>query len=148
MKKVLAAASAGGHWEQMMLLRPTLEQFDVHFATTHPDLPRHAGIEHATILPDCNRDQIIKSLKCLLSAAILVLRFRPDVVVSTGAAPGFFCIVFGRLLGARTLWIDSVANAEQMSMCGKLSRYLSTNCITQWEHIADNGRPGYAGNLL
>lgn len=148
MKKVLAAASAGGHWEQMMLLRPTLEQFDVHFATTHPDLPIRAGITKATILPDCNRDQVLNSLRCLLTAAALVLRFRPDVVISTGAAPGFFCIVFGRLLGARTLWIDSVANAEQMSMCGKLSRYFSSHCLTQWEHLADNGRPGYAGNLL
>ena len=148
MIKVLAAASAGGHWEQMMLLRPTLEEFDVHYATTLADLPKRAGITAATILPDCNRDQIVKSLRCLLAAAALVLRYRPDVVVSTGAAPGFFCIVFARILGARTLWIDSVANAEKLSMCGKLSRFFSTRCITQWEHLAANGRPGYAGNLL
>lgn len=148
MTKVLAAASAGGHWEQMMLLRPTLEQFDVHFATTHPDLPRRAGIAAATILPDCNQDQPFNSLRCLFAALALVLRQRPDVVISTGAAPGFFCVLAGRLTGARTLWIDSVANAEKLSMCGRLSRIFSTRCITQWEHLADNGRPGYAGNLL
>lgn len=147
-KRVLAVASAGGHWEQMMLLRDVLEQFDVRFATTHAELPARAGIEGATILPDCNRDQIINSAKCVLAAAWLVLRFRPHVVVSTGAAPGFFCIVFGRLLGARTLWIDSVANAERLSMCGNFSRRASTACLTQWEHLAQNGRPGYAGNLL
>lgn len=148
MTKVLAAASAGGHWEQMMLLRPTLEQFDVHFATTHPDLPRRAAIDAATILPDCNQDQPLNSLRCLFAAFALVLRLRPDVVISTGAAPGFFCVLAGRLTGARTLWIDSVANAEKLSMCGRLSRIFSTRCITQWEHLADNGRPGYAGNLL
>lgn len=131
-----------------MLLRDMLEKFDVHFATTHPDLPVRAGIEAATILPDCNRDQIWESLRCLVEAARLVLRFRPDVVISTGAAPGFFCIVIGRLLGARTLWIDSVANAEQMSMCGKLSRYFSTRCITQWEHLAQGDRPAYVGSVL
>ncbi|MFM2371320.1 MAG: hypothetical protein RIS85_1061 [Pseudomonadota bacterium] len=148
MKRVLAVASAGGHWEQMMLLRETLEKFDVRFATTHPDLPRRAGIEGATILPDCNRDQIINSAKCVLAAAWLVLKFRPHVVLSTGAAPGFFCIVFARLIGAKTLWIDSVANAERMSMCGNLSRYFSSACITQWEHLASDGRPGYVGSLL
>lgn len=148
MTKVLAAASAGGHWEQMMLLRPMLEQFDVHFATTHPDLPKRAGIANATILPDCNQNQPLKSLACLAAAARLVLRFRPDVVVSTGAAPGFFCIALARLIGARTLWIDSVANAEQLSMCGKLSRIFSTRCITQWEHLERDGRPGFAGSLL
>lgn len=148
MMKVLAVASAGGHWEQMMMLSPALAEFDVHYATTLADLPRRAGITEATVLQDCNRDQIFNSLRCLLSAASLVLRLRPDVVISTGAAPGFFCIVFGRLIGARTLWIDSVANAEQLSMCGKLSRYVSTLCITQWEHLADGRRTSYAGNLL
>ncbi len=148
MKRVLAVASAGGHWEQMMLLRPVLEEFEVAFATTHPDLPIRAGLTGVTILPDCNRDQPLASLKCVIAAARLVLRFRPDFVLSTGAAPGFFCIVFARALGARTLWIDSVANAEQMSMCGKLSRYFSTRCITQWEHLAEDGRPGYTGSLL
>lgn len=148
MTKVLAAASAGGHWEQMMLLRPTLEQFQVHFATTLADLPERAGIADATILPDCNQDQVFNSLRCLVAAAALVLRFRPDVVISTGAAPGFFCIVMGRLVGARTLWIDSVANAEKLSMCGRLSRYFSSHCVTQWEHLAKDGRPAYIGNLL
>lgn len=131
-----------------MLLRPALEEFDVHYVTTLADLPLREGIAQATILPDCNRDQLLNSLRCLLSAAALVLRFRPEVVISTGAAPGFFCIVFGRMLGARTLWIDSVANAEQMSLCGKLSRFLATRCLTQWQHLAENDRPGYAGNLL
>lgn len=148
MTKVLAVASAGGHWEQMMLLRDMLEKFDVHFATTHTDLPIRAGIRAATILPDCNRDQILQSMRCVFAAAWLVLRFRPTVVISTGAAPGLFCIVIARLIGARTLWIDSVANAEQMSMCGKLSRYLSTRCITQWQHLAKDGRPEYVGSVL
>jgi UDP-N-acetylglucosamine:LPS N-acetylglucosamine transferase len=148
MTRVLAAASAGGHWEQMMLMRDMLDQHEVAFATTNPDLPVRAGITNATILPDCNRDQILDSLRCLIAAARLVLRFRPQVVISTGAAPGFFCIIFGRLIGARTLWIDSVANAEQLSMCGKLSRHFSTRCITQWEHLSADGKPGYAGNLL
>jgi len=147
-KRVLAVASAGGHWEQMMLLRDMLQEFNVHFATTNHDLPDRAGITHATILPDCNRDQLFESARCLLASAKLVLRFRPHVVLSTGAAPGFFCIVLARLIGARTLWIDSVANAERMSMCGKLSRYFSSACLTQWEHLAAAQRPDYAGSLL
>ena len=38
----------------------------------------------------------------------------------TGAAPGYFAIRIGKLLGARTLWIDSIANAEELSMGGQL----------------------------
>jgi hypothetical protein len=77
-----------------------------------------------------------------------MLRERPEVVVSTGSAPGFFCLLAGRLIGARTLWIDSVANAEQLSMSGRLSRAVAHQCWTQWEHLAAPEGPHYHGAVL
>jgi hypothetical protein len=49
-----------------------------------------------------------------------LLRVRPDVIVSTGAPCGYVAIRMGRLLGARTLFIDSIANAVQPSLSGQL----------------------------
>ena len=51
----------------------------------------------------------------MLRTFLVVLRERPDVVVSTGAAPGYFALRFGRLFGARTLWLESIANVEELS---------------------------------
>lgn len=131
-----------------MLLRPTLEKHDVRFATTEPELPRQRGIDNAETLPDCNQNKPLQSILCAFVAAWIVLKFRPHVVISTGAAPGFFCILFGRLLGAKTLWIDSVANGEQLSMCGRLSQKFAHECLTQWEHLADKPSPRYFGAVL
>ena len=146
--KVLAAASGGGHWEQLMLLRDCLEQYDVRFATTDPAIARQRGIEDAYSLPDCNQNKPVQSLLCAFVAAWIVLRLRPKVIISTGAAPGYFCLLAGRLVGARTLWIDSVANGEQLSMCGKLSKRTAHECLTQWEHLADEPRVKYRGAVL
>jgi len=146
--KVLAAASGGGHWEQLMLLRPTLERYDVRFATTEPALAEQRGIAGAHRLPDCNQNMPLRSLQCALVALRLVIRHRPDVVVSTGAAPGFFCILAGRLTGARTLWIDSVANGEALSMCGKLSKTFAHQCWSQWEDVAAETGARYFGAVL
>jgi UDP-N-acetylglucosamine:LPS N-acetylglucosamine transferase len=132
----------------MMLLAPTLNQFAVRFVTTEPDLPRQRGIANAGILPDCNQNQPLRSLWCAGAALIEVLRHRPHVVISTGAAPGFFCILAGRLTGARTMWIDSVANGEELSMCGKLSKRFAHQCLTQWEHLASDPAPRYFGAVL
>ena len=148
MVKILAVASGGGHWEQLLLLKDVLDQFEVHYATTDARLPHRSDISSAAILPDCNRDELLSSLRCLFAAVALVKRLRPEVVISTGAAPGFFCIVAARLLGARTLWLDSIANAEKLSMCGKLARYVSTQCVTQWPHLSGQQGPTYAGSLL
>lgn len=147
-RKVLAAASGGGHWEQLMLLRDCLEAYDVRFATTDPDIAHQRGIVDAETLPDCNQNTPLKSALCALAAMRIVLRHRPDIVISTGAAPGYFCLLAGRLMGARTLWIDSVANGEELSMCGKLSRRTAHECLTQWKHLADGNTVKYRGAVL
>jgi UDP-N-acetylglucosamine:LPS N-acetylglucosamine transferase len=148
MIRVLAVASGGGHWEQLMLLSDVLEPFDTYYATTNAELIARAGITRASVLPDSNRDRPLDAARTALAALRLVIRVRPRVVISTGAAPGFFCILFGRMIGARTLWLDSVANAEQLSMCGKLSRVVASRCLTQWEHLAGARGPNFAGALL
>jgi UDP-N-acetylglucosamine:LPS N-acetylglucosamine transferase len=147
-RRVLAIASGGGHWEQMMRLRATLDSYDTRYATTHRAVALQHGIEGAATLPDCNLDQPIKAFHCLLSAAWLILRVRPQVVISTGAAPGFFCLMWARLIGARTLWIDSIANAEQLSLSGRLAKRIAHQCLTQWEHLAEGDNPAFRGAVL
>lgn len=146
--RVLAAASGGGHWEQLMLLLPTLSQYDIRFATTEPAVAAQHGIAGIDSLPNCNQNKPVQSVLCAVKALWIVLKHRPEVILSTGAAPGFFCILAGRLIGARTLWIDSVANGEELSMCGKLSKRFAHQCWTQWEHLAGPDRPSYHGAVL
>lgn len=147
-RRILAVASGGGHWEQLMLLRPALAHYDVHYATTHADLAHQRGIAPVDTLPDCNQNKPVSSALCGFVALWVVLKHRPHVVLSTGAAPGFFCLMAGRLIGARTLWIDSVANGEQLSLCGKLSRRLAHQCLTQWPDLADEPHVKYRGAVL
>jgi UDP-N-acetylglucosamine:LPS N-acetylglucosamine transferase len=145
---VLAVASGGGHWEELMLLRPALDRFDPVFATTHRQLAEREGLRHIHVLPDSNRDQPLRALRCLWHSFRLVLSLRPAVVVTTGALPGLFCLISARLLGARTLWIDSIANSDKPSLSGTLARPFSTLWLTQWEHLADEERHRYRGALL
>lgn len=147
-KTVLAVASGGGHWEQLMLLRETLEGYRCTFATTDTAVARLHGVDEARGLPDCNKDRPFRSMWCAVAAFWLVLRLRPDVVISTGAAPGLFCILFARIIGAKTLWIDSVANANKLSLSGRMACRIAHECLTQWEHIAADPAPKYRGAVL
>jgi hypothetical protein len=131
-----------------MLLRETLAAHDVRYVTTDAAIARQHGVKDAAILPDCNKDRPFASAWCGFVALGLVLKLRPDVVISTGAAPGFFCILFGRMFGAKTLWIDSVANGERLSLCGRMSKIIAHECLTQWEHLAAQPAPKYRGAVL
>lgn len=131
-----------------MLLRETLEAHDVRYATTDAAIAHQHGVSSAAILPDCNKDRPFAAVWCSVVAFWTVLKLRPQVVISTGAAPGFFCILFGRMIGAKTLWIDSVANGERLSLCGRMSNRVAHECLTQWEHLAAEPAPKYRGAVL
>lgn len=146
--KVLIAASKGGHWDQMMVLRDVFAPYRIAYATTDQSLIVDTDGAKAYALRDCNRNTPLLILLSILTNFWVVLRFRPDYVVSTGALPGLFCILFGRALGAETIWVDSVANAERLSMCGRVATHVATVCLTQWEHLARPEGPSYAGSVL
>lgn len=143
--KVLAISSAGGHWVQLQRMRPAWDGCNVIYVTTKEgyktDLDRDA-IERKQLPPrfycvvDANRWQKIRLVRQLISIAYIMSKERPDVVISTGAAAGFFALKIGKLFGARTIWVDSIANAETLSLSGKKAKECTDLWLTQWEHIA------------
>jgi len=148
-KKVLALSSGGGHWVQLLRLRPAFDGSDVTFATTRPGFA--ADLEPGSkfrVIPDCNRTKRLEMVVCAVSILFLLARLRPDVVVSTGAAPGYFAIWFARLLRIRTVWVDSVANAEELSLSGQRAGRHADLWLTQWEHLARPEGPRYFGSVL
>lgn len=146
--RVLAACSGGGHWEQMMLLRPALDQFATSYATTIEELGTRDGLKLAGVLSDVNRSTPGALARASRRAWRVVREVRPDVVISTGALPGLLCLIAGRAHGARTIWLDSVANAERMSMSGRLASRIVTRCMTQWDHLTQPPTIVFDGALL
>lgn len=147
-KRILAIASGGGHWQQMMLLRPAFEGAEVFFVTTLPGLPEQFGALPAAIVPDANRNERVATLRCALALLWRIVRFRPHAVISTGALPGVLALALGRLFGARTIWVDSVANAEEMSLSGRLARRFAHLWLSQWAHVAEAEGAEFAGAVL
>jgi UDP-N-acetylglucosamine:LPS N-acetylglucosamine transferase len=145
--RVLAIASAGGHWEQLMLLRSAFDGCDVQFASTMRGLEEF-GTEQVRLVPDCNRNEKVRSMHTCLKIVLLLLKIRPAVVVTTGALPGLIALFFAKRLGAKTIWIDSVANAEEMSLAGKKAQAYADIWLSQWPDVARAEGAAYAGSVL
>jgi len=160
--RVLAISSAGGHWVQLQRLRSAWDGCDVVYATTKAENkqqvfedakergcsePRFYQIVEAT------RWQKFQLLKQLFNIIVIFLKEKPDVVVTTGAAAGYFALKIGKMMGARTIWIDSIANAEEMSLSGQKVYRAADLWLTQWEHLAgkenpDGSKPVFKGAVL
>lgn len=150
--KVLAVASGGGHWVQLRRLRAAWEGCETVYVTTLAGYEAEVAATEpgARVLtvPDANRWQKLRLLRQFLGLAAIVLRERPDAVVSTGASPGYFALRLGRLFGARTVWVDSIANAAELSRAGRLAGPHADLWLTQWPELAREGGPHHRGAVL
>lgn len=146
-KKLLAVASGGGHWVQLLRLSPAFEGADVGFLSTNAAYAKDVAVR-LYVVTDANLWNKLGLMKMFAEVAWVMLKVRPDIVVTTGAAPGFAAVVFGRLLGAKTVWIDSIANSEELSNSGKKVRRWASAWVTQWSHLADADGPAYWGAVL
>lgn len=156
-KRVLAVASGGGHWVQLRRLTPAWAGCDVTYATTDPafraEVEADAGAAGEArpgfyTVVEANRWQKLRLLHSLLQLTWILLRVRPHAVITTGAAPGYFAVRLGKLLGARTAWIDSIANAEELSLSGRKAARHADLWLTQWEDLARAQGPHYRGSVL
>jgi UDP-N-acetylglucosamine:LPS N-acetylglucosamine transferase len=135
-KRLLALASGGGHWIELLRLRPAFDGWDVAYVSMFENYTSAIpGARYYTV-PDAHRFDKLAFVKVMAKALPIMLRERPHVIVTTGSAPMLAFLVLARLMGTRTLWIDSIAQAEEMSSSGKLAKRLATKAVTQWPEVA------------
>jgi len=146
--KVLALSSGGGHWVQLLRLRPAFVNCDVVFATVKAGYRSDVGDAKFRVIPDANRWNKAGLIRVLFAIFRLLWQERPDIVISTGAAPGYFAIRLGNLFGARTIWVDSIANGEELSLSGQKAGPHAKLWLTQWAHLARETGPHYRGSVL
>lgn len=145
--RIMAVASEGGHWIQLLRLQSAFNDTDLVFVSTHKSTKStNSSYRHYSVT-DANRWDKFKLFKMAYQINAIVRIEKPDYIISTGAAPGLAAIFFGRLRGCKTIWIDSIANVERISLSGRLIRPFTNLHLTQWPHLA-KGRTFYKGTVI
>ncbi len=139
--RILAVASGGGHWVQLLRVKNAFEGCDVTFVTVRESYRVQVPGQGFIAVNDATRWSKWSLVALAVRMFLIVARLRPDVVVSTGAAPGYFALRIGRWFGARTLWIDSIANVEEVSLSGRRIASHVDAALTQWKHLEST--PGF-----
>jgi len=147
-RKILGVSSGGGHWLELIRLVPAFEGHDVAFVTVDEAFRCEAGPARFYTVRDVTRWNTWLCVQTLAKLAWILLRERPDVVISTGALPGYLSLRLAKLLGARTVWLDSIANVNELSMSGQEIGKHADLWLTQWPHLAGPNGPSYRGSVL
>lgn len=149
MNKVLAAASIGGHWIQLLrIAKPLSAHTEVVYACTHAKCATMVEGAKFYRIGDFSRWNFYKLFPAFFQAVRIVCKEKPDAVISTGAAPGLVLLLAAKCLGKRTVWIDSIANVSRLSFSGRIAAKFVSKIYTQWPDLADERHVFYVGNVL
>src|SRR5262245_22759658 len=131
--KVLVVASGGGHWIEMRRLEPAFEGLEVTFVSVRSAYEEEVPGHRFYMVRNVTRWDRVGIVVLIWQLLAILLRERPEVVITTGSAPGMIALAIAKIvLRSRTMWIDSLANYEEMSTSGKLARHFSDAWLTQW----------------
>lgn len=135
--RICLVASAGGHLSQLLKLKLGWKGHDT-FCIITVDTVRESVQKYGKIyvVGECNRQCPMRVVKVLVRCIKAVLRERPDVVISTGAAVGCIVCFLGKLLHAKVVWIDSIANVEEISLSGRMVSHIADLFLVQWPELA------------
>lgn len=130
-RRVLLVASAGGHLAQLRQLLPAVsddERLWVTFEHAGTDL----GDDEVVFCHSPTTRNVPNLLRNLGLAIRLVFERAPDLIVSTGAGAVLPFFVVGRLLGARTVFVEVYDRIDSRTMTGRLCAPLASLFLVQW----------------
>jgi UDP-N-acetylglucosamine transferase subunit ALG13 len=144
--RIALAASGGGHVRQLLDLQAVWGKHDHFFITEDTALGRSLSGEHRTyFLPHFAWGQAklgapFRMLRGAWASAFsslrIILRERPDLVVSSGAGAVFFPVLWARLLGSHVVVMESFARFEKPSLFGRMAAPIAHDVVVQSAKLA------------
>lgn len=138
---ICLSAAGGGHFRQLLDLEPLWSRFPHFIVTENTVLTRAlSNREDIENVPHFALGQVRigKGLAMFRAAAAscftslgIVIRRRPDIIITTGSGSQFFILLWARLLGSKIVLIDSFARFHAPSKFARLAGPLAHIKIAQ-----------------
>lgn len=148
--KIAIAASPGGHLVQIKQLAPIYQKYNYFYFTFKgavADNLRKSGKVYA--IWNIVRYNPLTWLTGFFHSLLIAVKERPDVVITTGAGVVFFFCLFCKMLGAKLIFIESMAKVNRPTLTARLLYPFSDLFFVQWPQLLSFfPKAKYVGRLL
>jgi beta-1,4-N-acetylglucosaminyltransferase len=146
-KKIGLVSSCGGHLTEIRTLMPIYAEYK-HFYVLNDKAILAADMQDKTyFITHSERDW--KFFKNLWEAWKILRKERPQILLSAGAGCIIPFTLIGRLLGIKTIYVETMAGIEKPTLTGRLMYYLAHAFYYQWQSLKRYYPKGeYIGTLL
>lgn len=136
--KICFAASSGGHFEQISMLKPLMEKYDSFLVTEKTDYSFEIDNENMYFLNQINRNEKFALLKLLgisCTSLYIFLKEEPDLIITTGVLAVIPLCLIAKLFGKKLIYIESFAKISSPNKSGELLYKYADQFYVQWPQM-------------
>lgn len=141
-KQIFLICSSGGHLTQMLRLNKVLSDYNVTLITEKTEISKflkRSDVDKILYLPHGGREDVFKYLfKFPLNIILSLyryLRYRPKIVISTGAHTALPTCYIAKLFGSRIIFIETFAKISTPSLTGRAVYPIADVFYIQWPDL-------------
>lgn len=136
--KLCFAASSGGHYEQLLMLKPLMEKYDSFVITEETLYKTQIKNEKMYYLKQVNRKEksfIPHMISNTLKSIKIYHNEKPDVVICTGVLAMIPICLIAKIRRKKLIYIESFAKVTSGTLSGKLLYRFADQFYVQWEQM-------------
>lgn len=136
--KIGLIASSGGHWEELMCLKPLDKKYETFYVTEAGGQASNSNIKKIYTFSQINRREkgfILHFINLFIQAYKITSLEKPKLYITTGALISFpFCVI-AKIKGIKIIYIESFARVTNGSLTGRLVYPLADEFLVQWPKL-------------
>ena len=134
-KKICFAASSGGHFEQILMLKPLMEKYDSFLMTEKTTYKVETKNQKIYYLHQVNRKELMFVFEMIgntIKSLYIFIKEWPDVVITTGVLAMIPMCLFAKLFRKKLIYIESFAKVTSPTETGKFIYKFADQFYVQW----------------
>lgn len=136
--KICFAASSGGHYEQLMMLKPLMVKYESFIVTEETLYDTKENGQKVYYLSQVNRKEkmfILHMIFNTFSSIKIFLIEKPDAIICTGVLAMIPLCLITKIMGRKLIYIESFAKVTSATKTGKLLYRFADQFYVQWESM-------------
>lgn len=134
--KICLVSSSGGHLTHLYMLKPFWHNKDRFWVTFDKEDARSLLKNEKKYFCYYPSNRSIKALLInTIKAMRIIPKERPDLIITSGAAPAIPFFYIGKLFGAKTIYIEVFDRINTSTIAGKLCYPVTDKFIVEWEEM-------------
>jgi beta-1,4-N-acetylglucosaminyltransferase len=131
--KIALVSNLGGHLTQIFFLLEAFENHEIFFVTN--DDPRMKKVKYKKFLIEYININPWKMIKAFFKTFIILTKEKPNLIISTGVEIAIPFFIFARMMGIKTIYIESWSRVKNKTRTGRILYYIADVFLVQWPDL-------------